>query len=68
MNLNQRLVPVYQHFLDCSKFKLKEHHKAIINQIYKIAYPEAPYNFEHRHFNELKQQLTKLFQDVTQNK
>ncbi|MEZ5673063.1 MAG: DUF3226 domain-containing protein [Thiotrichaceae bacterium] len=53
-----------QRFLDCSEFKSKEDHKAIINQVYKTAYPEAPYNFEHQHFNELKQQLTELFQDV----
>ena len=29
-------------FLYCSEFKSKENHKAILNQIYKIAYPNAP--------------------------
>lgn len=48
-------------FLACSKFESKENHKAIINQIYNIAYPKAPYNFGHHHFELLKTQLTHLF-------
>ncbi len=48
-------------FLDCSQFKSKENHKAILNQIYNLAYPNAPYNFEHPHFNDLKSTLTQLF-------
>ena len=51
-------------FLDCNEFKSRENHKAILNQIYKIAYPKAPYNFEHPNFNELKQKLIELFEEV----
>ncbi len=47
-------------FLQCSHFESKEHHKAIFNQIYKLAYPQAPYNFEHPHFDELKQKINLL--------
>jgi len=48
-------------FLKCSQFKSKENHKAILNRIYNIAYPKAPYNFEHHHFELLKIELTNLF-------
>lgn len=48
-------------FLACSEFKSKEHHKAILNDIYKLAYPNAPYDFEHTHFDELKTKLKNLF-------
>jgi hypothetical protein len=48
-------------FLVCSEFKSKENHKAILNQIYKIAYPDKPFNFAHSHFNDLKTKLTHLF-------
>lgn len=48
-------------FLACSEFKSKEHHKAILNDIYRLAYPNAPYNFEHTHFDELKTKLKNLF-------
>lgn len=44
-------------FLECSQFKDKENHKAILNQIYSIAYPDAPYDFEHPHFEDLKTKL-----------
>jgi hypothetical protein len=50
-----------ERFLDCSQFKSKENHKAILNQIYNIAYPNAPYNFAHPHFEELKTKLRELF-------
>ena len=50
-----------QSFLACSQFKSKENHKAILNQIYKTAYPNAPYNFTHPHFDPLKTALTQLF-------
>jgi len=49
-------------FLDCSDFKSKENHKAILNQIYKTASPKAPFNFSHTNFNELKEKLQKLFE------
>ena len=48
-------------FLACSQFKSKESHKAILNQIYKLAYPNAPYNFEHHFFKPLINELTNLF-------
>jgi len=50
-------------FLDCNEFKSRENHKAILNQIYKIAYPKAPYNFEHPNFDKLKQKLINLFKE-----
>lgn len=46
-----------EEFLNCSQFKSKENHKAIVNQIYSIAYPNAPYNFEHHYFDALKKKL-----------
>jgi hypothetical protein len=48
-------------FLKCSQLSSKEDHKAILNQIYKVVYPNEPYNFDHHHFNDLKTQLTQLF-------
>jgi hypothetical protein len=48
-------------FLACSEFESKENHKAILNQIYDLAYPNAPFDFEHENFDELKQMLINLF-------
>ena len=48
-------------FLACSQFKSKENHKTILNQIYKLAYPNAPYDFQHPHFKPLINELTDLF-------
>jgi len=50
-----------ENFLECSDFKSKDNHKAILNQIYKTAYPKAPFDFSHKNFNELKQKLKNLF-------
>lgn len=50
-----------ERFLECSQFHSKENHKAILNNIYKMAYPKAPYNFAHPHFDLLKSELTNLF-------
>jgi tRNA nucleotidyltransferase (CCA-adding enzyme) len=50
-----------EQFLQCSNFKSKENHKAILNQIYKMAYPKAPYNFSHANFDPLKAALQQLF-------
>lgn len=50
-----------ERFLECSQFKSKENHKAILNQIYNMAYPNAPYDFKHPYFDDLKTQLTQLF-------
>jgi len=47
----------------CPEFKGKNSHKSIFNVIYKNAYPQAPYNFEHPHFEELKQKLKNLFKE-----
>lgn len=49
-------------FLECSEFKSKENHKAVLHQIYKTAYPQTPYDFSHENFTPLKQKLTNLFQ------
>ncbi len=49
-------------FLGCSDFKSKENHKAILNQIYKSAYPKAPYNFTSKKFDILKLKLKTLFE------
>ena len=51
-------------FLDCSEFESKENHKAILNQIYDLAYPNAPFDFENSYFDELKQTLKNLFEAV----
>lgn len=48
-------------FLKCSDFESKENHKAILNQIYKSAYPKAPYDFSHKNFDDLKLKLQNLF-------
>ncbi len=49
-------------FLECSDFTSKENHKAILNQIYKTAYPKAPFDFSHENFKELKTKLQTLFE------
>lgn len=58
--LDDEKVACIQAFLDCSDFKSKENHKAILNQIYKIAYPQAPFDLKHPHFDELKTKLRNL--------
>lgn len=50
-------------FLTCSQFESKENHKAILNQIYNTAYPNAPYDFKHSHFEELKTKLKDPFSE-----
>jgi len=50
-------------FLDCSDFKLKKNHKSVLSEIYKKAYPNAPYDFKHPNFYGLKMKLTKLCKD-----
>ena len=51
-------------FLDCNEFKSKENDKAILNQIYNNAYPNAPYDFSSEKFDILKEKLQKLFEEV----
>jgi len=50
-----------ERFVECSEIKPKQMHKTIINRLYTIAYPDPPYNFDHRNFDELKVELTQLF-------
>lgn len=50
-------------FLECSEFKSKENDKAILNQIYNNAYPNAPYDFSSDKFDILKQKLQTLFKE-----
>jgi len=45
----------------CPEFKGRNSHKSIFNVIYKNAYPNKPYNFEHKNFDELKSKLKFLF-------
>ena len=52
-----------EEFLECSEFKSKENDKSILNQIYKNAYPNAPFDFLNDKFNELKTKLTNLFKE-----
>ena len=47
----------------CPEFRGKNSHKSIFNVIYKNAYPNVPYNFEHPNFNILKQKLKNLFKE-----
>jgi hypothetical protein len=47
-------------FLECSKFESKDSAKAIWNKIYKLGYPNSPYDFSHKNFDELKNQLEKV--------
>jgi hypothetical protein len=49
-----------KHFLNCSEFKSKQNHKSIVHNIYKMAYPKAPFNFSHPNFDELKGKLQNL--------
>ncbi len=58
--LDEEKVKCIQAFLDCSHFKSKDNHKSILNQIYKTAYPNAPFDLKHPHFDELKQKLRDL--------
>jgi len=52
-----------ENFLHCSNFKSKENHKSILNEIYKKAYPNAPYDFTHENFDELKEKLKNLLEE-----
>jgi hypothetical protein len=48
-------------FVECSEMNPKHIHKRIINDLYMIAYPDPPYNFDHHYFDELKNELRNLF-------
>lgn len=50
-------------FFDSSDFKSKENDKAILNQIYNNAYPNAPYDFSSNKFDVLKTKLKNLFKE-----
>ncbi len=47
-------------FLECSNFKDKEKDKAIYNQIYKLGYPNKPYDFSHPYFEKLIEKIKNL--------
>jgi hypothetical protein len=49
-----------ENFLECSTHP-KLNAKRIINDLYTMAYPEPPYNFDHDNFKELKNKLANLF-------
>ncbi len=59
--LSEQQKECIKNFLDCSNFTSKDNHKSIINQIYKMGYPNEPYNYEHPNFKELKDKLKKLY-------
>ena len=61
-SIPQKQKECIENFLKCSDFKSKENDKAILNQIYKSAYPNAPYDFTSKYFDELKQKLKNLFE------
>jgi 5S rRNA maturation endonuclease (ribonuclease M5) len=49
-------------FLECSGFNPKDGDKSTYKRVYQtIAHPLSPYQFEHPHFDELKQKLKNLF-------
>jgi len=50
-------------FIECSNYKNRENHKAIINQIYKIGYPDETFDFTHSNFDDLKNKLFNLIKD-----
>lgn len=62
-SIPQRQKECIETFLDCSEFKSKENDKAILNQIYNNAYPNAPYDFTSDKFEILKQKLKNLFKE-----
>jgi hypothetical protein len=51
----------FQSFFSCSKFESEEQHKIILTKIYKVIYPNTPYDFSHSNFDELKNKLLSLF-------
>jgi hypothetical protein len=61
--LSEQQKECIKNFLDCSNFISKDNHKSIINQIYKMGYPNEPYNYEHPNFQELKDKLKKLYEE-----
>lgn len=49
-------------FVKCSKIKPQNFYKTILYNLHKTAYPtESYYNFDHPHFDNLKQTLRNLF-------
>ncbi len=63
-SLPQEQEECIEDFLNCSNFRAKTHDKSIFNILYKNGYPNAPYNFEHQNFDELKTKLIKLFEEI----
>lgn len=46
---------------NCPEFKGINSHKSIFNVVFKNAYPNAKFNFEHSNFNVLKEKIVCLF-------
>ncbi len=51
----------FQEFDECLEIEDRNKNKKISTCIYKKLYPQAPYDFSHQNFNELKQKLINLF-------
>jgi hypothetical protein len=64
-SLPQNKKDCIERFVKCSQINPKKIHKTILYRIYKVAYPDPPYNFAHRNFDELKTKLTQLFIEST---
>ena len=51
----------FEEFDECLEIEDKNKNKKISTCIYKKLYPQSPYDFSHKNFDELKQKLTNLF-------
>jgi len=54
----------YDDFLDCIKFKEKNHHKYIMEQLHKLTKPNKPYDLKHRNFEKLIDKLDSLLNEA----
>jgi hypothetical protein len=53
----------FQEFDKCLKIEIENKNKKISTCIYKKLYPQSPYDFSHKNFNELKTKLKDLFNE-----
>lgn len=58
--LDKRIVRCIENFLECSELEKSEGKRLL--GIYNYGYPQKPYDFSHANFDELKNKLTKLFE------
>jgi len=49
-----------EHFLECSEFGGADNDKAVLNAIYRKGFPNAPYDYSHEHFADLKAKISWL--------